>query len=72
MKKSYVKNRAAEPSTWGGIAALASIALQFVPPQYHPLAGAVATVVGSLAGAVAVFKKSASSPDHPDNTFTQQ
>jgi len=59
--KTYVKRRAAEPSTYGGVAGIAAILLQFVPPQYQAIAGAV----GALAGAVAALKGDPARPEVP-------
>jgi len=43
-------NQLTQPSTWAGLASLASIAMQFVPPQYQWIAAAI----GGAAGAAAV------------------
>lgn len=54
-----IARRAAEPSTWGGIAgALASLA-PFIPPQYQ----AAIAAAGAIAGAVAAFKADPGNPE---------
>lgn len=51
-KKSTIRKRAAEPSSWAGLAGILASFTPFLPPQYQVIAAAA----GAISGAVAAFK----------------
>jgi hypothetical protein len=44
-----MSNRIQEPSTWAGVAGVASSVVTFLPPQWQPLAGLIAAITGAVA-----------------------